>query len=301
MALNATLQPFAAALSAQSAQDDQQKGQIADLGNQLQTALDKVDALQNTITALSLDDETAQAMVASLTPKLAAAQAQVAALQAQLAAAQPTVWADLEYQNWLTASGTAANTGTTGNTATSTQTLPGVASATRGIQPAGAYADKYWYFQLGPNPSYVRFKQEYSFLFPTTADSTDSQAVETDLQQCIGGIVFNWGFQFDFAENEMRVWNRSGGNWVALPGVACPRYAAGVWVTIVLEGHRDAANIYYDAYTVQGVRTPLTQSFPAPNLGKPDMLNVGQQLDGEKVPAAYTIAIDRMKLTGWTA
>jgi hypothetical protein len=87
MALVQNLNDFSAALAQQSAQDDARGAQITDLTDQLGKAQQQVAALQNTITALNLDDETAQAMVASLTPQLAAAKAQVAALQSQLAAA----------------------------------------------------------------------------------------------------------------------------------------------------------------------------------------------------------------------
>jgi hypothetical protein len=227
--------------------------------------------------------------------------ATIAGLNQQLIAATPMVWENLQYQNWLVASGTAANSGSVGNTATSTQTLPGVACATRGIKPNGSYADKYWYFPIGKQPQIVRFKQEYSILFASEADSAASQAVETDLQQCIGGVVFNFGVQLYFTQNEIRIWNRSAGVWVVVPGRACPRAAAGTWVNIVLECHRDASNVYYDAVTVFGVRTVLNQSFPAPALGLSDMLNVGEQLDGENAPNAYMVSIDLMKLTGWQA
>lgn len=225
--------------------------------------------------------------------------ATIAGLNQKLIAASPMIWENLEFENWLVASGTAANTGTVGNTATSTQTLPDVNCATRGIQPNGAYADKYWYLKLGAQPQLSRFKQEYSFLFLSAADSQASQAEEKDFQQCIGGTCFNPGLQLDFGENETRVWNRHDGVWVPIPGWLCPRVPAGTWVDTVLEFHRDATMIHYDAATVLGVRKALSMSFPAPVLGLADMLNIGQQLDGGKVPNAYTVAISKMKLTGW--
>ena len=241
-------------------------------------------------------DSNIQAAVNSLT----LAQATIDGLNARLLAASPMVFADLQYKSWLVASGTAANTGAIGNTATSQQTLPGAAMATRTLQPDGPYADKYWYLSLGANPSLMRFRQEYAFLFPTSLDSVNAQAVETDLQQCIGGVCFNWGFQFDYAESLLRVWNRNGKSWVNI-GFTASRPLPGQWVTIQLDCHRDAANVYYDVITLNGAKLPLATNmgFVAPKLGLADMLNVGQQLDGEKVPSAYSIAIDRMKLTGW--
>lgn len=225
--------------------------------------------------------------------------ATITGLNQKLIAASPMIWENLEFENWMVASGTAANTGTVGNTATSTQTLPGVASATRGMTPQGPYADKYWYLPLGKQPSLLRFKQEYSILFPSANDSGSSQAHETDLQQCIGGVVYNFGSQLDFAEDRMGIWNRSIKSWDYSIGIPCPRALPGTWVNIVLECHRDATNVYYDALTVSGVRKALNATFHAPALGLTDALNVGQQLDGEKQPQAYTICISKMKLTGW--
>lgn len=227
-------------------------------------------------------------------------QQQVATLTAEVSAAQPPVVFDaLETLPWLVAGGTAANTGSSGNTATSTQTLPTNLCATFGIQPAGAYADKYWYQQLGVHSTLLRFRQEASFLFPSPADAANSQAVEFDLQQSIGGVCFNFGWQFDYAEGLFRYWNRGAGSWVST-GITITRPTPLTWYHCVFDTHRDAANIYYDKATINGVVQPIHQvGYASPILGLSDMLNYGFQLDGEKLPNTYTISRDRMKLSGW--
>lgn len=232
--------------------------------------------------------------------QIANLQSENAALNTQIAALQPPVVFDaLETLPWLVAGGTAANSGSVGNTATSTQTVPTNLCATFGIQPQGAYADKYFYLQLGAQPNLVHFKQEGSFLFPSPADAANTQAIEFDLQQVIGGVVYNFGWQFDYAEKILRYWDRAAGSWVAT-GVVLTRPAPLTWVTCTFATHRDASNIYYDQAIINGVIQHITPiHFPAPSLGLSDMLNYGFQLDGEKVPNTYTICRDRMKLTGW--
>lgn len=253
------------------------------------------------LAAVTLDDESAQAAVLSLMQQLQSAQAHAVALAAQLAAATPVVFDDLELTPWLIAGGTAANTGAAGNSADSTQTQSGAQCATFGIIPAGAYADKYWYKKFGPQPTLTRFEQKVSFLFPTAADAAASQCVETDLQQCIGGVVYNFGTQHDFAENSFRLWNRSAVAWIPVV-IPMPRKLAGTWAQLTLQCHRDATRVYYDAVLINGVPLVFAPvSFPAPTLGLSDMLNYGFQLDSNAMGKAYTVAVNKMKLSGWVA
>lgn len=229
---------------------------------------------------------------------LSSAQAQVFSLQQQVLSLSSLVFDHLENSPWLVAGGTAANTGSVGNTADSSQSQPSALSASFSIKPNGPYADKYWYKQFGPHPEVVSFVQEGSFLFPTLTDSNSSQAVEFDLQQVIKGKVFNMGWQFDYAEGLLRYWNRSVGDWEPT-GVALTRQAPGTWVQCSFSTHRDSSAIYYDSATINGVVQPIKQiSFPAPLMSLTDMLNFGFQLDGNKMAAPYSVTIDNFRLTG---
>lgn len=228
--------------------------------------------------------------IQSLTGQLSAAQARLDAL------ANITVFDGLELTPWLLAPGTAANSGSTGSTAVATQSQPGIASASFALAPNGPYADAYWYKKFGVWPKKNTFTYELSFLFGTAGDSAASNCVELDIQQVISGLGFNLGWQFDFSENLLRVWNRSGKNWVTTKN-PCPRWPAGQWVHIVAENHRDGANVYHDAMTINGVRLPINTTFPATPLALPDMLNCAVQLDGNKAGTAYKIYVDRVKFT----
>jgi hypothetical protein len=207
-----------------------------------------------------------------------------------------TIFERLESETWLLAPGTAANTGSTGSTAVATQGTPGINCAWSRLAPNGPYADAYFYLKKGPLPQKTTFKYELSLMFPLIADASASQCIELDIQQVIGGMVYNMGLQWNFQGNQLRVWNRSGKAWVAT-GQPCPRWTPGKWMRAALETHRDATTVYHDALTINGTRIALGQSFPSVQLGLSDMLNVGRQMDGNQAGTAYTVCWDDMRFT----
>jgi len=217
--------------------------------------------------------------------------AQIATLEKQ---ANTKVFDNLELTPWLLAPGTAANTGSTGSSATATQGQPGVSCAWFKLAPKGPYANGYWYNQLGADATRTSFTYDLRFMFGTAIDAAASQAVELDIQQVIGGVVYNMGWQFDFADNALRVWNRSGKTWVKT-GKPCLRWIQGQWIHILAEQHRIGGNVIHDAITINGLRLPIDMSFPAPTLGLNDMLNCAIQLDGNKAGATYQIYLDAIK------
>lgn len=233
---------------------------------------------------------------AALQLELDAKDATIADLQQK---ANQKTWSDLERSMWLLAPGALANTGSAGSLADGFQVLPDTKCGSFEIRPHGPYADRYWYRELGADPFKSRYRYEASFLFGSASDSNAPQAVEMDIQQCIGGLVFNPALQFAFASNQIRIWNRSvkpQGEWVPT-GLPCTRWNFGQWQTVAIEAHRTLNTVMYDSLTINGTVTKLTQSFVAPNFGKPDMLNVGFQLDGNKDGTAFKIYPDAMNFT----
>lgn len=208
-------------------------------------------------------------------------------------------WHDLERSMWLLAPGALANTGSAGSLADGFQTLPDTNCGSFTLRPHGPYADRYWYRELGADPFKSRYRYEASFLFGSVADSNAPQAVEMDIQQCIGGLVFNPALQFAFASNQIRIWNRSikpQGEWVPT-GLPCPRWNFGQWQTVAIEAYRTLNTVVYDFVTANGATTKLNQSYAAPNLGKPEMQNIGFQLDGPKDGTGYKVYVDAMNFT----
>lgn len=276
---------------------------LALLNTPVQNTINVIAAVQSTIDAINLSNSTLASQNSALTSQNASLQTQINTLDAQIAAAgSVVVFPALETTTWLLAPGASANTGSTGSLATATQAQPSSSSAWFNIAPLGAYADAYWYKTLGANPSKTNYTYQLSFMFNTAADAAASQCVELDIQQCIGGVVYNTGWQFDFAENTIRTWNRYAKErglpnpWVST-GLLCPRWVAGQWMHIFVENHRDASNVYSDAITINGVRTPINLSFPAPSLGLSDMLNCAVQLDSNSTATAYKLYVDNIIFT----
>jgi hypothetical protein len=269
---------------------------LQNIATAAQSTLVSVDAVEQTIEGQS-------SQIASLAQQNGVLQGQLSAAQARLdALTNATVFDGLELTPWLLAPGTAANTGSTGSTAVATQAQPGITSAWFNLAPAGPWANAYWYKKFGVWPKKNTFTYELSFLFGTAGDSAASNCVELDIQQVISGLGFNPGWQFDFNENLLRVWDRDRKQkglpepWIST-GHPCPRWIAGQWVHIVAENHRDGANVYHDAMTINGNRIPINMMFPATPLALPDMLNCAVQLDGNKAGTAYKLYIDRVKFT----
>jgi hypothetical protein len=267
---------------------------------QAQALSDAAAAAQTDIDALASQVEDLQGTISSDATTIAALQQQIQALKAQIAAASSiAVFDGLELTPWIVAGGSVANSAGNPGVAGDAQSVPTDLNAWFDIFPNGAYQDKYRFKQLGADPSKTSFAFEGLLMLPEPAKP---QAVELDVQQVISGVIFNYGLQWDFAENQMRIWDRAAkvaGDpepWKSI-GLPCPRWAALAWHSFRLEGHRDAANIYYDAVTMNGVKTPLTQTFAAPNLGLKDMFNCAIQQDSNSAGAAFRLYIDRVKMT----
>lgn len=271
-------------------------------------------ALQNFVTQRSADIEAEQALVEGITDlsdlsdsqasALVAAQQKIAALQA-LAPAK--TFTRLERNPWLIAPGTAANSGSVGSTAGITITPPSNLFSLVTTIPAGPYADKYAYQVLGADSSLVRFRQYGSIYFPSAADALAAQAWESDLPQktsiAAGRYYFDWGMQYDWAENMLRVWNKAAGSWVTT-GKPMPRFKPGTWVDHVIDCHRDGSNVIYDQLTVGGEEMLADViDFPALLLTdtSSDILNYGLQPDGDKTADKYSAAIDNFGLIAWAA
>lgn len=229
--------------------------------------------------------------------------AQITALQAQLAQATSVrTFNSLEWTPALVAGGSVANSAGNTGVAGDAQSIPsGNIQAYRDIFPNGAYQDKYWYWKLGADNA----KNTYSFsLRLMLPEPSLPQAVELDVQQVISGTCYNTGLQFNFQAGVFRIWNRSNTpvhGWIPT-AIPCPRWTANAWHTIQLDTHRDdrnvtPQNVYYDAITFDGVKTPLTASFPSIPLANTDCMNCAIQLDSNSAGASYRLYVDTISFT----
>jgi len=231
--------------------------------------------------------------------------AQITALTQQIAALNNvSIFDALELTQAIVAGGSVANS--TGNTgvAADAQSVPTTLCASRHIIPNGSYQDKYWFWELGADSTKGDYLYETRLMLPTIVDCNASQAVELDIEQRIATptpgtvTIYNTGFQFDFAENQLRIWNRSPVNhgWLSI-SVLCPRWSAGVWHSVALKTHRDLSNVHYDYVIVDGAKIPIMASFPAILASKTECMNIAHQLDANSTGTAYTLYIDAVKFT----
>ncbi|HLK54379.1 MAG TPA: hypothetical protein VKU42_13055 [Candidatus Angelobacter sp.] len=239
------------------------------------------------------------------------AEATIASLKAQIAALTPVKhYQRLERSPWLIAPGTAANSNpAAGSAANIIITLPTDSFSKVTANPLGPYGNKYAYKVLLADPTLNTFRQYGSIYFPTAADAAASQAWEADLPQKVtlanGRFYFNWGMQYDFAENMLRVWNKLGGTWVPT-GKPMPRFQPGTWVDHAIDCHREGTSVIYDQLTIGGV-TMLTDvmdfaadPIPPATASDPDILNYGLQPDGDKAADKYSVCIDNFGLICWS-
>ena len=262
-----------------------------------QSLVAPADAAGEDFDALALTLTQAQADNATL-------QNQISALQAQIAAAANVkVFDGLELTPWTVAGGSAANSSGNTGVAGDAQSIPTDKNAFLQILPNGlAFANKYWYKNRPGDATKKTYDYEGLLMLPTAADCAASQAIELDIEQRISGTCFNVGFQWDFAEKVLRVWNRSASTptvphgWQSI-GVSLARWAPLSWHSFKLEAHRDDSSVHYDAATVDGNRIDLSGlSFPAIQLNEPDCMNNALQLDANSAGAAYLMYIDQIRL-----
>jgi hypothetical protein len=250
------------------------------------------------ISQILADATAAQSELTTQAATIAADTEQIASLQSSIVTLEGRrVWMDLHRQMWKVALGPVANTGAVGNVATPSQTLPGLHCATRTCNPKGQDgANTMFYLQLGADDTKTTFVYSGSYMFPSKADAVAIQAKENDFQQVALGRKFDWGWQFDFAVSGLfRVWNPTAEAWEAT-SITAPRWAAGQWFSLSYSVHRDDSNVYYDSVTINGEETALALSYPAPATTLGEMINPGDQGDGNQEGSPFTWVIDAVSV-----
>lgn len=202
---------------------------------------------------------------------------------------------NMETMPWLLARGAVANTATKGALATSSFTPPTVECASFSINPSGPYANSYWYKELGVDPSKSKFTYELSFMFPSTQDALNAQAIEFEIQQVSTGLVFNMGWQFDFSSSMVRVFDFESTSWVST-GLVCPRWVSGQWMNLLVEMHRETGRVCFDAITINAIKHVLNISRPVATKSIKDMINCAIQLDSNANGDPYRVMVDRIRV-----
>lgn len=222
----------------------------------------------------------------------------------------PTVVGGLEAgTNWIQA-GTTGNS--YGSTATGTfiRTAASSAGADSTFSAAGnaPYADGYWYMNLGSYDSMIEFSYALEIMFPTAQDLANCQAVEFELQQSVGGLIFNMAWQADLkGSGNWRYFtytNTSSADWHQ-PSPAIPvntsLFAPGQYVSIVANFRRDpAANtMTHVSLSINGTVYAVNVTQPATSQPESDYVHAAFQLDcsGASTPPQYIVHVTDMNVT----
>ena len=215
-----------------------------------------------------------------------------------------TVIDHIEEAPWLTC-GNCGNNGATGPTAAYSDTL-GIAtpsedgSATQFTLAATVpFTNGYFYQKHTPiNTQIAALTYEFDLYIPTGSESLP-QAIEFECQQVLNGWVYNFSWQALYTGNVWRIFDYGLKQWDAT-GVALTHFTPGTWHHIMAEYHNDANahTVIHDALTVDGVRTPVNITHNAFFSGAANNGFINAvQLDSNSTAAAYSIYVDKMKVT----
>ena len=150
------------------------------------------------------------------------------------------------------------------------------------------YANAYWYDQLGSHPEATRFNLSLSFALPSASDLSACQAVEFELQQSTGALVFNMAWQFNqVGSKTLRIFNYATKVWedTGIPFAL----VAGKWTTVYAEFVRNATETWHTGIAINGIWSTIMSAHPGvPTKGAP-YLNAAFQLDsvGSNPPPFY--------------
>lgn len=157
------------------------------------------------------------------------------------------------------------------------------------------------YFYQVHNPIHAQIgalQYEFDLYIPTGSENAP-QALEFECQQQLNGWIYNFAWQADYASNEWRIFNYGTKVWETAH-LPFQRFTPGTWHHIVSEYHNDVAShsVYHEALTVDGVRTPVNIRHDAFQSGDAnDKFTNAFQLDSNNAPLAYSVFLDRMKVT----
>lgn len=210
---------------------------------------------------------------------------------------------NVEQSPWLTC-GNCGNDQGTGPTAAYFDTR-GIATPSEdgastqfSIAASVPYTNGYFYQGHAPvGTELSALVYEFDLYIPQGSESAP-QAIEFECQQILDGWVYNFAWQADYASHAWTIFNYSAKTWDP-SGIYFAAFSPGTWHHIMAEYHSDAGThaVWHDALTVDGTRYLVNIPHPAFFSGAGNQFTNGFQLDSNSVPAAYSVYVDKMKIT----
>ena len=164
-----------------------------------------------------------------------------------------------------------------------------------GTQP---FANGYWFIgHQAPTRAFKSLRYEFDLYIPAGMENLP-QAIEFEIQQKLGGRVYNFAWQAVYPGNRWRVFNYTTRVWED-SGVAFQRFTAGTWHHIAADFHDDSTThiAYHDALTIDGVRHALHITHTGTPSSSGTKFTNAFQLDLNGSAADYKVYVDNMKIT----
>lgn len=158
------------------------------------------------------------------------------------------------------------------------------------------YSAALWWKQLGANNNASHFVYDLYFYMNSP---NDSQALEFDVNQSVGGKKYIFGTQCNYRNTgQWDVWDGTSSAWRPT-GVACPVPSAYQWHHLVWEFSRDnSGNANFISVTLDGVKQYVNRTYPMGGSSVSE-INVAFQMDGDYAEHAYDAWLDQVKLSYW--
>jgi len=169
-------------------------------------------------------------------------------------------------------------------------------SAKFSISGSTAYANALWWKQLGGQNSAHNFVYDaYYYIKNPTAP----QALEFDVNQTVNGKWFVFGTECVLKGTpHWDVYDPYHRKWIATT-VPCKVPKAYSWNHVVVEFHRTTTGMnQFVSVTVNGVKSYFNKTY-TPKAGSSSTVNVAFQMDLNRSATAYSVWLDKLKLTSW--
>jgi hypothetical protein len=188
-------------------------------------------------------------------------------------------------------------------------TDPSVEGDSRNFYINGAaYSNALWWYKLGSHNSAKNFK--YDFWLNVSNNTQFAQTLEFDAFQFVGGRIYMFGTQCNYAAKVWDVWNADANHWWHTT-VPCTKFTPHTWYHVTMTFHRttDDNYMHYDDLVIvktdsqrRAVSTNtyhFSKAMPSGKTGWQDNTGVQFQIDIGKDGMEMQEWVDKVSLTSW--
>lgn len=168
------------------------------------------------------------------------------------------------------------------------------------ISNTSPYTNGYWWVNQPPVAQQLNSLHYALDVYIPMGTENLPQAIEFECQQQIGGYIYNFAWQADYAHGQWRTFNYPTQNWDA-SAVPFARLTPGTWHHIEAEYHNDLAahTVTHDALTIDGVRYAVGMVHAAKFTGSgTTAFTNALQLDTNGNGSGFSVYVDGMTV-GW--